>query len=607
MSCENFVNELSALAEALDLGLGAGLVLLVWACSALTDSEASPIRSGISMTPNADTAKTAITAALTTFKSFLFDSAIRPKLPRLLELVNFTYEPRSHSVMNITERFQPCRAVFAWCLLFDIAMKSAAEQRHLRARRGDSLPNRFLDHLSSVRFGIILLIILILLSTLGMLVMQQNIDGFDRYISEMPEERRALFATLGLFDIYRSWYFTAALILLSVNIVLASIERLPLALRYIRRPKTKASDAWISTRETSSRFATLLDTDEAIGEISSCVRRRFAKNIIVSGDHRRRVIFAERGRSNRLGAYAVHISLLIVFTGGFLTANFSYSGKMNLSPGMRSNQIVESAYQIEGMNQARRTLPFEIICTDIEQVLVRESEGLGNGNTIDWITRFAIDEDGGRFAGEVGMNRPFDHRGFRFFQSSYIEIPRARSIQLSFARADGGTESIRIERDGSAKLRSGAEIRFTGFDADGGFRDVGASETDVVYPDPVAILSIKAQGMAERSIVASMRGGSVIEGIGEISLTDFERVSETHVLSIQYDPGANLVYAGFVLLGLSLVWVFTTGHQRIWISIAPSDRGSVILIGGDSNRSYAGIETVIKDISNNLNIAHRDE
>ena len=50
---------------------------------------------------------------------------------------------------------------------------------------------RFLEVLSSVRFGIVLLILLVALSMVGMLIMQQEVDGFDHYFEELtPSQRR---------------------------------------------------------------------------------------------------------------------------------------------------------------------------------------------------------------------------------------------------------------------------------------------------------------------------------------------------------------------------------------------------------------------------------
>src|SRR5437660_12556211 len=88
-----------------------------------------------------------------------------------------------------------------------------------------SILTGFLKLLSSVRLGIMLLIILGLLAFLGMIIMQQNIEGFDKYFADLAPSERLLYGSLGFFDIYHSWYYNLVILFLSLNIILASIER----------------------------------------------------------------------------------------------------------------------------------------------------------------------------------------------------------------------------------------------------------------------------------------------------------------------------------------------------------------------------------------------
>ena len=51
------------------------------------------------------------------------------------------------------------------------------------------------------------------------------------------------------------------------------------------------------------------------------------------------------------------------------------------------------------------------------------------------------------------MNRPFDYRGYRFFQASFTPIGRARNITVKAKPANGGdVQEVTIPRDGSAVL-----------------------------------------------------------------------------------------------------------------------------------------------------------
>ena len=82
--------------------------------------------------------------------------------------------------------------------------------------------DRILDFLSSVRFGVTLLCALVVLSMIGMLIIQQNVEGFDAYYASLTPAEKLVYGSLGFFDIYYAWYFKALLLILSLNIILAS-------------------------------------------------------------------------------------------------------------------------------------------------------------------------------------------------------------------------------------------------------------------------------------------------------------------------------------------------------------------------------------------------
>jgi len=69
-------------------------------------------------------------------------------------------------------------------------------------------------------------------------------------------------------------------------------------------------------------------------------------------------------------------------------------------------------------------------------------------------------------------------------------------------------------------------------------------------------------------------------------LLDFEKVSDQHILSVQRDPGSNVVYVGFILLFLTLVSVFFFSHQRVWAAIEETSENTYhVTLGGNTNRN----------------------
>ncbi|MEK7857193.1 MAG: cytochrome c biogenesis protein ResB, partial [Acidobacteriota bacterium] len=69
-------------------------------------------------------------------------------------------------------------------------------------------------------------------------------------------------------------------------------------------------------------------------------------------------------------------------------------------------------------------------------------------------------------------------------------------------------------------------------------------------------------------------------------LEDFEKVSDRHILSVQRDPGATVVYIGFGMLSITLCAVFLFSHQRVWVVFekGPAEMTKIVA-GGNSNRN----------------------
>ncbi len=218
---------------------------------------------------------------------------------------------------------------------------------------GPSFVTRALNLLSSVRFGVSLLVLLAVACMIGMVIVQQNVDGFDKYFAALTPAQKFLYGKLGFFDIYHAWYFNALLLVLSLNIVLASIDRFPGAWTYISRKKLDASAHWLRGQEQSAGFAAAGESrEEVAGNIAAAFRAEKLKPTVTEKAGKT-YVFGERGAWNRLGAYAVHVALLTIFFGGFMTAQFGRTGSMWLKPGASAKDMSETVFKIEDMNTFR--------------------------------------------------------------------------------------------------------------------------------------------------------------------------------------------------------------------------------------------------------------
>jgi cytochrome c biogenesis protein len=188
----------------------------------------------------------------------------------------------------------------------------------------------------------------------------------------------------------------------------------------------------------------------------------------------------------------------------------------------------------------------------------------------------------------------------------------ARVIKLRVTPASGGqSQEITIPRDGEAKLADGTRLRFSWFHANFSVGDdqkvVMSREmtTSMDYENPAANLAYVApdgkQGevwafnetFANTVSNAPFMKKFMDSGAYQFVLTDFEKAPTSSILSIQFDPGARVVYAGFTILCLMLIAVFFFSHQRLWIVV---EEGNVYL-GGDANRNRLGFEDRAKKVA----------
>lgn len=519
---------------------------------------------------------------------------------------------------------------------------SAAEEtiKPIAKPRTTSTPllNRFLDFISSVRFGVVQLCILVVLAMTGMIIIQQNVNGFDAYFAALTPAEKLVYGWLGLFDIYHSWYFNFLLLLLSLNIVLASIDRFPSAWSYISTPKLNATHDWLLNQKQNATINVAGKNEKEVAEKISRVFRAngFKPNITESKtifyptdaggkkdfskteNKTNLIVFGESGKWNRLGAYIVHVALLTLFLGHFVALQSGFDADVRMMPGQVTNEIQMIEFNLDKQERYNVALPFTITCTDIEQNLIDPKGSIAINNTLDWHTRINIDDPQyGKIDADVSLNKPFSYRGYRFFQASAITLGSARNMTLELTPQNGGQPlAVNLARNGSANLPDGTKVDYEAFFPDFTFNQEGKPDTrSAEYNNPAVVLNVTSPTGEKNKVFAFAANLSDKIPVGapkagyKWRLKEFEKSPLAHVLSIKYDPFNAAFVAwyigGFGLIG-ALCFVFFLSHKRIWAMIdSPGENGFEIVLGGNTNRNEQGLEDKFKklvgDLGDNFN------
>ncbi|MFZ0793247.1 MAG: cytochrome c biogenesis protein ResB, partial [Candidatus Korobacteraceae bacterium] len=102
-----------------------------------------------------------------------------------------------------------------------------------------SVPKWIHKTLSNLRTGVVLLISVGLASALGTFILQRPATDPDKLTRAYSPATLLWLDRLGLTDVFHAWWFLTLLGLVSLSIILVSIDRFPNAWRFYARPYRK--------------------------------------------------------------------------------------------------------------------------------------------------------------------------------------------------------------------------------------------------------------------------------------------------------------------------------------------------------------------------------
>jgi cytochrome c biogenesis protein len=499
------------------------------------------------------------------------------------------------------------------------AVPSQQPQPSKLSRRRKSQFERVLDavlrFLSSVKFGVFLLAVLIVASVLGTVIIQKGTSGFAEYYASLLPAERELYEFFGLFDIYHTRWFNLLLLTVSLNIILASIDYFPAAWRYVRKPIVKINQAFVHrqpfrhvTYVTDAETALQTLKARAIQELRPLIYRWMpigAVHRVVETLNPRDgsiTVLIEAHAWNRLTAYAVHAALLVIFGGALVGGLFGHKGTVRMVPGQAANTFVSVGAPNEPVQEF--AMPFTLICTDIEQNLLDPRKpDLSASNTLDWHTRVLIKDTqrGVEIPAHIHLNHPFDYRGYRFFQASFDNFGSARKVTIELRPAGSQTGPAYVIGREPTDIPGLGRVRLADFIPDVTFQGGRLGSASGEYRRPLAVLDVLGDSPRQLYAFPAEALETIAKApflkakteVGDLRLvmTDFEKVSSGHILQVQYDPGVTTVYFGSAMLVVALWLVFFFAHQRVWLYVESLPEGTLRLsVAGHTNRNRPAFE-----------------
>jgi cytochrome c biogenesis protein len=445
-----------------------------------------------------------------------------------------------------------------------------------------STPRKVWQTLSSIKTGVILIILVVIFSAAGTVILQRPItEADDMQRAYSPQMLRILDA-IGLTDVFHARWFVALLILVSLCIIAASVERFPNAWRYFARPYKSPDDHFRKALPAQAQLP-IRDEEQALSAAERAFRSmRLKPERIVHPQSFS--LFAERNRISEMAVYIVHASLLLIFLGGIVDALYGWRGFLMLTPGTQSNTV-------ELRSGNTRSIPFAIRCDGTGE------ETYSDGTPKKWWSKLAVIENGREVVRkEIVVNDPLVYAGLRFYQASWGRTGELDHLVLTATPLSGTTRQpreISLALNQSVELDSDTSVELAEFIPDYVVQDghVYTRSNDVSNP---AVHMIVTSKKVNTSVNVWM---PEIPGVAENAASPYTfqpkdlKTGYYTGLQVSHEPGQWFVWAGVVVLGIGLTFVFYVVHMRFWVVPVVNANGDMVLwVGGAANRNRDAFE-----------------
>ena len=454
----------------------------------------------------------------------------------------------------------------------------------MKANSSDTI-NKVWKFFTSVKLTVVLLLSLAVTSIIGTLIPQSGTESqyFQKYGELWYKILSFLDSIFDIFDMYHSWWFQILLLLLTINIIICSVDRMKATLKiiFIKIPPFNVSR--FKSIEYKKEFSKNCMPDELKKIYKPIISKGYSYNRIEKTDSGF-CLFAEKWRWTRLGVYIVHLSIIFMLLGGLIGSIFGFEGIANIPEGESVKKIT-----IRNTNKLH-LLDFEIKCEDFSVSFY------DSGAPKEFRSSVVLIENGKSvLKKDIIMNDPIRYKGINIFQHTYGTLT-PKEVTLSFTNKETGMEYRKkavinkpvdipeglgtfIIKD----YRNSAEFRG---------HNIGEAFIGVLNPktgEPINILLPLRFPSFDK-----MRKGDVI-----IAVASHEHNYFTG-LQVTKDPGVWVVYSGFILIIIGCFVTFFMSHQRLCIEITGKGNSSMVMVSGTSNKNKMGMERKIEVLSEKL-------
>ncbi len=451
----------------------------------------------------------------------------------------------------------------------------------LEDSRKKGLSARAYSFLSSIKLAVVVFFLLAAGSILGT-VIEQGLSP-QEYRFQYGERWAYWIQFLRLNNVYHSWWFTFLLLLLAINLMACLSKRLPYIWRAYSTVDCDFTYHLIENLRNKRIIPYKGDTGEASQKVISLLKKN-RYHVWTENQDDGISVFATKGRIGRLGSTISHISIFIILIGAVVS---SALGFRTFYPFFEKQPVF---------------IPQGNFYVVLDKFWI---DYYSNGSIKDYFSTLSVIDKGKKVLTKtIQVNDPLQYKGVWFYQSSY---GRAWDrVDKAFIRIVD-KKTGQVVADETLDFRKPKDIKGTDlkltvlnfvshFAYDPETKEIYTKSTD--HENPAIQLEIREGGklLARQWIFYKFPNMFPVKGSKYNFILTGYVAPQYSGLQIAKDPGVNLVWIGSILLMLGLFISFFIFHRRLWIKIVPSEKSSIIYMGGLTNKDTHGFEKEIGKI-----------
>lgn len=418
-----------------------------------------------------------------------------------------------------------------------------------------------------------------------------------------------LYYTLGFHNLYSSWWYLGLISLISISLVICSLDRFVPLYRALKKQKVTRHESYLKRQRLFGITHTKID-DETFKKIKEKLKAKHYSILEEDGN-----ILAEKGRFSRWGPYVNHIGLIIFLLGGLLRfipgmyiddTLWIREGETKLVPEtngeyyLENKEFILEAYDKEKDKKFSEAIDSAGMVPKNYQsnvVLYKKSDDsiAGEEAELEKVTEYGL-----------RVNEPLKFDGFALYQVSY-KLDEFTSMSFTLMNKNSleelGTIKIDLnEPKERYELGNGYAVEILSYFPDFEFDENSNPTTKSRVPNnPAFIFKMDTPDKpdGEISFVAIQQ---TIEPIREenkykMAFTGIETKDVTG-LTVRKDLTLGVFILGGFLFMFGVVQGSYWNHRRIWIQ----RRDNEVWIAAHTNKNWYGMKNDLNTILSETSI-----